>query len=81
MKTKDNDVGGFAGVGHRTAGVSCTPLSNEGVGEHVRIRFHLGKSAGEIADLKIRTERRNLFLLPDRFSIKALAPRKIDPAV
>jgi hypothetical protein len=31
---------------------------NEGVGEHVRTRFHLAKSAREIADFNIRTERR-----------------------
>ncbi|HSP63083.1 MAG TPA: hypothetical protein VLQ90_08895 [Pyrinomonadaceae bacterium] len=31
---------------------------NEGVGEHVRIRFHADKTVGEIADLKIRTVRR-----------------------
>ncbi len=32
-----------------SAGLSSS-AGNEGVGEHVRTRFHLGKAAGEIAD-------------------------------
>lgn len=36
----------------RAPGALRAGLGNEGVGEHVRIRFHLGfKIAGEIADL------------------------------
>jgi hypothetical protein len=42
-------------------GINSSGAGNEGVGEHVRTRFHLGlKIAGEIADRKIRTERRKL---------------------
>jgi hypothetical protein len=37
---------------------------NEGVGEHVRTKSQLAKSAGEIADLWIRTDEENFFLLP-----------------
>jgi hypothetical protein len=57
-------------------------LGNEGVGEHVRTRFHPGQeSAGEIADLKKSApNEENLFLLPDRFS-EERTPRKVDPAV
>jgi hypothetical protein len=43
-------------------------LGNEGVGEHVRTKSQLAKSAGEIADLWIRTDEENFFLLPNRFS-------------
>jgi len=42
-------------------------LRNEGVGEHVRTKSQLAKSAGEIADLWIRTDEENFFLLPNRF--------------
>jgi hypothetical protein len=42
-------------------GINSSGTGNEGVGEHVRTRFHLGfKIAGEIADREIRTERRKL---------------------
>src|ERR1700733_14520806 len=46
-------------------------LPNEGVGEHVRTKSQLAKSAGEIADLWIRTDEENFFLLPNRFSRRA----------
>jgi hypothetical protein len=59
-------------------------LGNEGVGEHVRTRFHLGlwaKLPGEIADhLRSAPNEENLFLLPDRF-LEGAAPSKDDPAV
>ena len=45
-------------------------LMNEGVGEHVRTRFHVGpKAACEIAELSERRtapNEENSFLLPDR---------------
>src|SRR5262245_60026939 len=41
-------------------GADCADRRNEGVGEHVRTRLHLGIRAGEIAEQRIRTERRNL---------------------
>jgi hypothetical protein len=40
---------------------------NEGVGEHVRTKSQPTRSAGEIADLWIRTDEENCFLLPNRF--------------
>jgi hypothetical protein len=40
---------------------------NEGVGEHVRTKFQPARSAAEIADLWIRTDEENFFLLPNRF--------------
>lgn len=45
------------------------PQENEGVGEHVRTRFHLGpKASREIAEPLRRTapNEENSFLLPDR---------------
>ena len=33
----------LAGSEDSVPGTSCTGLENEGVGEHVRTRFHLGK--------------------------------------
>jgi hypothetical protein len=47
-------------------------LRNEGVGEHVRTRFHVRLGGpGEIAELgRSAPNEENLFLLPDRFSIK-----------
>ena len=55
---------------------------NEGVGEHVRTRFHV---EGLRPPVKLRTMRsapneENLFLLPDRFS-KERTLLKDDPAV
>jgi hypothetical protein len=42
--------------------------SNEGVGEHVRTRFHLAAlRPDEIADHGSAPNEENLFLLPDRF--------------
>jgi hypothetical protein len=56
-------------------------LGNEGVGEHVRTRFHLGlKTAGEIADLEIRTERRKLVSSAGPAFLRANSS-KYDPAV
>ena len=44
---------------------------SEGVGEHVRTRFHKKpKAPVKLRTQGIRTERRNLFLLPDRFLIE-----------
>jgi hypothetical protein len=55
------------------------PAGNEGVGEHVRTRFHFEPSnpIGVLEPVKLRTSgirterRKNLFLLPDRLSRKA----------
>lgn len=54
---------------------SAAALKNEGVGEHVRTRFHLGldTTRASIPPVKLRIMRsapneENLFLLPDRFS-------------
>jgi hypothetical protein len=55
-------------------------LRNEGVGEHVRTKSQLAKSAGEIADLWIRTDEENFFLLPSRFSLEqALSKSAVQP--
>jgi hypothetical protein len=48
-------------------GGAAPALRNEGVGEHVRTKSQLAKGAGEIADLWIRTDEENFFLLPNRF--------------
>jgi hypothetical protein len=55
----------FSGI--RTPGGTAT-AGNEGVGEHVRTKSRPAKGAGEIADLWIRTDEENFFLLPSRFS-------------
>jgi hypothetical protein len=52
-------------------------LWNEGVGEHVRTKSQLAKSAGETADLWIRTDEENFFLLPNRFFEKSKPCRKV----
>ena len=44
--------------GKRSAPGNQSVPGNEGVGEHVRTRFQSGLWPGEIADRKIRTERR-----------------------
>jgi hypothetical protein len=54
---------------------------NEGVGEHVRTKSQLAKSAGEIADLWIRTDEENFFLLPSRFSPERALSKNDGPAV
>jgi hypothetical protein len=36
--------------GNERAAINSHGAENEGVGEHVRTRFHLGECAGEIAD-------------------------------
>jgi hypothetical protein len=59
----------------------CVGLRNEGVGEHVRTKSQLAKSAGEIADLWIRTDEENFFLLPSRFSKRASPVENDGPAV
>ena len=68
-------------LGIRTAGGDKAPAGNEGVGEHVRTKSQLAKSAGEIADLWIRTDEENFFLLPSRFSKRASPIEKCGPAV
>jgi hypothetical protein len=81
-----SDAADLRDLGDRSAGRQPggrrLALGNEGVGEHVRTRFHPGQeSAGEIADLKKSApNEENLFLLPDRFS-EERTPRKVDPAV
>jgi hypothetical protein len=77
---QNNDF--FGGWKIEVPGTIVAPaLGNEGVGEHVRTRFHLG----DRLPVKLRTlgsapNEENLFLLPDRFS-KERTPRKNDPAV
>jgi hypothetical protein len=56
-------------------------LWNEGVGEHVRTKSRPAKSAGEIADLWIRTDEENFFLLPIRFSPERALSKITGPAV
>jgi hypothetical protein len=53
----------FLGLG--TQG-DTAPARNEGVGEHVRTKSQPASSAGEIADLWIRTDEENFFLPPNR---------------
>jgi hypothetical protein len=62
-------------------GIISAGTGNEGVGEHVRTRFHMGL----VSPVKLRIigsapNEENLFLLPDRFS-KERTLRKDDPAV
>jgi len=57
------------------------PAGNEGVGEHVRTKSQPAKSAGEIADLWIRTDEENFFLLPSRFSPERALLKITGPAV
>jgi hypothetical protein len=65
----------------KTPGDNAPALRNEGVGEHVRTKSQLAKSAGEIADLWIRTDEENFFLLPSRFSKRASPVENCGPAV
>jgi hypothetical protein len=44
---------------------------NEGVGEHVRTRFHFGFGASEIADRRSAPNEESLFLLPTRLVQRA----------
>jgi hypothetical protein len=53
---------------------------NEGVGEHVRTRFQSGLWPGEIADRKIRTERRKPVSSAGPF-LRERTLSKNDPAV
>jgi hypothetical protein len=56
-------------------------FGNEGVGEHVRTRFHLGGGLPvKLRMLGSAPNEENLFLLPDRIS-KERTPRNNDPAV
>jgi hypothetical protein len=61
----------FSDFGDQNRGRQRAGLRNEGVGEHVRTKSQLAKSAGETADLWIRTDEENFFLLPIRFSKRA----------
>jgi hypothetical protein len=70
MKPGVGETGILRFLGIRAAGDKA-PAANEGVGEHVRTKSQLAKSAGEIADLWIRTDEENFFLLPNRFSKRA----------
>jgi hypothetical protein len=69
----------FSGI--KIAGGDNAPAGNEGVGEHVRTKSQPAESAGEIADLWIRTDEENFFLLPSRFSKRASPVEKCGPAV
>jgi hypothetical protein len=66
--------------GIRTPGDNA-PAGNEGVGEHVRTKSQLAKSAGEIADLWIRTDEENFFLLPGPVFARASSIENAGPAV
>ena len=62
-------------------GAKCRSV-NEGVGEHVRTRSHLrALGPGEIADPKIRTERRKLVSSAGPVFERASSFEKCDPAV
>jgi hypothetical protein len=63
--------------GNRSAGLGAD--GNEGVGEHVRTRFHLGLKPDETADQRSAPNEENLFLLPDRISRSKLLERTIQP--
>jgi hypothetical protein len=66
--------------GNQSAGDDSAPAGNEGVGEHVRTKSQLAKRAGETADLWIRTDEENFFLLPSRFSSeRALSKITVQP--
>jgi hypothetical protein len=75
---RDRAFGNFWEI--ETPGGSSS-AGNEGVGEHVRTKSQLAKSAGEIADLWIRTDEENFFLLPSRFSKRASPVENCGPAV
>jgi hypothetical protein len=56
------------------------PSGNEGVGEHVRTRFHLGKDAGEIADLwDPHRTKKTCFFCRTGFRKSELLERSIQP--
>jgi hypothetical protein len=68
---RSRDFGKF-----RAPGTIAPALGNEGVGEHVRTRFHLGDGLPvKLRILGSAPNEENLFLLPDRFS-KERTPRK-----
>jgi hypothetical protein len=63
------------------AGIISAGWRNEGVGEHVRTRFHLSlESPVKLRIIRSAPNEENPFLLPDRFS-KERTLRKDDPAV
>jgi hypothetical protein len=66
MKPRARGIGRLAILGKSKRRAAIHRLRNEGVGEHVRTKSHRTKSAGEIADLWIRTDEENCFLLPNR---------------
>jgi hypothetical protein len=66
---QDNHSDGFGGIS-APAPAARHGTGNEGVGEHVRTRFHLAKIAGEIADSRSAPNEENSFLLPNRFSLE-----------
>ena len=66
-------------LGSRRAGHRLPGPRNEGVGEHVRIRFHMeALGPGEIADQRSAPNEENLFPLPDR-SGRASSSKAIQP--
>jgi hypothetical protein len=80
MKPRADGIGRLAILGNQNAGRQCTGLRNEGVGEHVRTKSQRTKSADETADLWIRTDEENCFLLPNRFSPEqALSKSAVQP--
>jgi hypothetical protein len=68
MKPRVGGIGRLAIFGKSKRRAPMPRLRNEGVGEHVRTKSQPAKSAAETADLWIRTDEENFFLLPSRFS-------------
>jgi hypothetical protein len=81
MKPRAGGIGPLAIFGKSKRRAAMPRRGNEGVGEHVRTKSQPAKSAGEIADLWIRTDEENFFLLPNRFSKRASPVEKCGAAV
>jgi hypothetical protein len=67
---------------NQSAGIISSGTGNEGVGEHVRTRFHLGlESPVKLRTSEIRTERRKLVSSAGPVFETSEPLRKYDPAV
>lgn len=80
MKPREGETGVSRFLENKAPGGN-PPAGNEGVGEHVRTKSQLAKSAGETADLWIRTDEENFFLLPSRVFVRANSIKNNGPAV